>query len=76
MIAFFNVPLTQVCVPELHITLGVVFKFVQLYELFARDIEVAKSNNSITDTESVNLFRLTRRFLKLKKFWLSWKNQE
>ena len=31
--------ITQVCLPGLHITLGVVFKFVQLYEIFARDID-------------------------------------
>ena len=70
---FFNVSLTQVCVPGLHITLGVVFKFVQLYELFARDIdfriaaEVAKSNNSITDTESVELVQAYQKIFEIEK---------
>ena len=58
---FFNVPLTQVCLPGLHITLGVVFKFVQLYEILARDLdfriaaEIAKANLSISDAESDEL---------------------
>ena len=46
---------------------------MQLYELFARDIdfriaaEVAKSNNSITDTESVELVQAYQKILEIEK---------
>ena len=37
--SFFNIPLSQVCTPGLHITLGVVVKFVKMYELFATGVD-------------------------------------
>ena len=37
---FFNVPLSQVCIPGLHITLGVVVKFVKMFELFAIGVDL------------------------------------
>ena len=52
---FFNIPLSQVCIPGLHITLGVVVKFVKMFELFAIGVDfkiglnkAMINNNSIT----------------------------
>ena len=36
---FFNIPLSQVCIPGLHIKLGVVVKFVKMFELFAIGVD-------------------------------------
>ena len=69
---FFNVPLTQVCLPGLHITLGVVFKFVQLYEILARDLdfriaaEIAKANLSISDAESDELVEAYKKVVDIE----------
>ena len=70
---FFNVPLMQVCLPGLHITLGVVFKFVQLYEILACDLdfriaaEIAKANLSISDAESDELVEAYKKVVDIER---------
>ena len=70
---FFNVPLMQVCLPGLNITLGVVFKFVQLYEILARDLdfriaaEIAKANLSISDAESDELVAAYKKVVDIER---------
>ena len=36
---FFNIPLEQVCIPGLHITLGVYVKLLQHFEYFCKDLD-------------------------------------
>ena len=37
---FFNIELDQVCVPGLHITLGVYLKLFNYFELFCKDVDM------------------------------------
>ena len=37
---YFDIPLEQVCIPGLHITLGVFMKFLKHFELFAKDMDL------------------------------------
>ena len=49
---FLNIPLPQVCIPGLHITLGVVVKFVKMFELFAigSDFKIGLKKAMIDDS--------------------------
>ena len=59
---FFKVPLEQVCVPGLHITLGVVVKFIKCFEQFCKSIDfkiagqVAMNNNEISQDDLKSYF--------------------
>jgi len=51
---FFDIPLTQVCIPGLHINLGIIFKFVKEMEAtskkldFKINMKMAMENNHVT----------------------------
>ena len=54
---FFDIPLEQVCLPGLHITIGVYLKLFKLFELFAKETDskiagvLALENNEISNEE-------------------------
>ena len=66
---FFNVPLSQVCVPGLHITLGVVPKFIKMLEQFCSmlDLKIAAKKILINDVEANETFQHHRDVLRIKE---------
>ena len=50
---FFDIPIIQVCLPGLHITLGVVKKIVEMIEKLCKvtDIKIAARNVMLSDEE-------------------------
>ena len=51
---FFNIPLSQVCVPGLHITLGVVLKFVKMFEQFCCLLDLKIYAKNMINNEEYN----------------------
>ena len=59
--AFFNIELDQVCVPGLHITLGVYLKLFNYFELFCKyvDMQISQAlaeKDVASGDDNLNLF--------------------
>ena len=39
-IPFFNIPIDQVCIPGLHLTLGIFLKMFNMFEAFCFDVDM------------------------------------
>ena len=70
---FFDIPLEQVCLPGLHITLGVCLKLFKLFELFAKETDskiagvLALENNEISNEEFQAFVNSVRRRNRLEE---------
>ena len=73
---FFDIPLTQVCCPGLHITLGIVLKIFNMMETYAfsRDVEIAliksQSNEMLQDDHSFTDLVQKVAVLKVLEKWM------